>query len=73
MLEVQLLTIQQNFDSTIDASIASSCSNVHEISWIFLQSCSMMIPDDELIQKNASCLKKIEEKLRENFERLFLF
>ena len=31
-LEVRLVLIQQNFDSTIDASIASSMNKVHEIS-----------------------------------------
>ena len=69
-LEVRLVLIQQNFDSTIDASIASSMNKVHEISWIYLQSCSMMIPDDELGNELWFDLKKFEEKLRESLREI---
>ena len=42
-----------------------AASKLHEFLWIFLQTCSIMPPDDELIKRNGSCLEKIEEK----FER----
>ena len=60
-LEVQLSLNQQNFDFTIVELQALSCFKVHEFTWILVQTCSMMIPDDELSNEYANCVKKFEE------------
>jgi hypothetical protein len=70
-IEVQLLLIQQNFDFTIDELKLWICFKLHEITWIYLQSCSMMIPDDELGKEMWFDLKKFEEKMREKFDEKF--
>jgi hypothetical protein len=62
-LEVQFLN-QQNFDFTIVELQALSCFKVHEFTWILVQTCSMMIPDDELSNEYANCVKKFERKVR---------
>ena len=64
-IAAQLCTILPEFGFTIVASKLAYASNRHELLWIYVQSCSMMLQKDELIKINAICLKK----LKENFER----
>ena len=64
-INAQLLLNPTEFDITIVASKLAYASNRHGFSWIYVQSCSMILPDDESSKGNAIDMKK----LRENFER----
>lgn len=66
----QLCTISPNSEFTIVASSFEYASKQDQFLWIYVQSCSMMLPDDDSTKGNAICLKKFEEMVRENFERL---
>jgi hypothetical protein len=57
--------IQPEFGFTIVEFKLAYASNRHELLWIYVQSCSMMLPDDDSTKGNAICLKKLKENLRE--------
>ena len=68
-LEVQLHLIQPEFQTTIDASCFEYASLCHDFPEFYLQTCSMMLQNHELIKRSGFCLKKFEEKLREKVWR----
>jgi hypothetical protein len=72
-IEAPLHTIQQNFWVAMDEFKLQAAPIMHEFMWFFLQTCSQMLPDDELIKKNAKCLKKFEEIVREFFLSFWWF
>jgi hypothetical protein len=65
-IEVQLLLISPEFEFTIVEFKLAYALNRHELLWIYVQSCSMMLPDDESSKGNAIYVKKFQKVLREN-------
>ena len=51
--------------TAIDDAKLPQSSDLHEILETLLQSCSIMLEDDDSIKEIAMCMKKIEEKVRE--------
>jgi hypothetical protein len=61
-IEVQLCTISPEFGFAMNASKLQYASMLHDFLWFFLQTCSKMLPDDELVKKSGLCLKNLKEK-----------
>ena len=66
-IEAQLHEIWPEFWFAMDELKLQAAAKRHGFSWIYVQSCSMMLPNDELIKRMWSYVRK----LRENFERKF--
>ena len=68
-IEAQLFLNPTEFDIAINAPSFEYEQNRHDLLWLHVQTCSRTLQKHESTKRKWLCVKKLQENLREKFER----